>query len=523
MSVAAHLARNSMMESPLSELMLLSSKRLSAKDVFEAERDLGLGLKAKGFKPIDDPDLKLRSSEDENIYNRGGSGKSNMFVFTRKMNGRLRVFYSNPNPDTTLPRDEVLVVRDHDGLQDKEAWMRSTLKEIDAISALKPEKTLYLSTHSHLGRILTPDNPQGRRVIGEGSSTDKAMIRQFMLYHRDVDATVNHNHFNPADYADVQEKERAANILKVPAVEITLPVEHEDTFGPHFLAYFSDPATAVELDDKMLSTKWSRHSRNIASAGIRLDRMDPPMTFDGALEHFNGLRSQGKLAIGMAHPAGDRYLGKSGLWNMVSMGKLGLKDLLRIGRENVDMIEMYNTENIGIESLSIPFDPRTKRFVTSALAMSEGAGQRIMRNTLTLMTPMLFERGVHPDASGYAAKGEPHPKSTSFGDDAHYFPQFDARPRASLLGCGRTVIELAADERQEDLTPEDIVGAMRDGRIHGQAFWDFGKMGPTIVPARRPGMSVREVMARVEHNMVGLALAAGRQVSYYASRRSRSD
>jgi hypothetical protein len=499
--------------SPLDKIIALGARRLSAEDIAECSRAFTEGMRARGFTPLDDPDLKLRSDEHETIYNRGNNEKSNFFVFARRMNGRFRVYYSNPSPDLRLRKEEVLVVRDYDGSIPRDEWLKQTLQEMEAASGFKPEKTLYLSTHSHLGSVLIDGGSRGRPVLDEGSSTDKDLIRQLMLYHRDVDASVYHNHFDRQDYADIQAKEQLANILKVPAVEITLPVKPNDTFGPHFLAYFADVETATELDEKMLSTKWGRHSRNISSAGVRLDQMEPPMTFDDALEYFKRMRADGKLALGMAHPAGDRFFGRAGLWNMVSMGKLSLDDLLRIGREHFDAIEMFNTEDIGIRGSIIPLANQDRRFVESALRQSTGRGT-LSRDTLCLLTPAIIMNGMHPDAEGNAVKGEGVVKSTLFGDDAHYVPKFKKRPRASLLGCGRTVVELSDGESMGDVSPEFFVKAMREGRMRGEAFWDFGKMGPEIVAARRPGLSLMEVGARVKHNVVGIALAVGREIAY---------
>jgi hypothetical protein len=498
----------------------LKRTRLTEAEVDECDKLFRWGrMKSIGFNPIDDPDLKLRSDEYETIYNRGSGEKSNFFVFTRKMRGRFRVFYSNPNPDINLKKDDILVVRDYDGSVPREEWVAQVLEEIEAASKMKDEKTLYLSTHSHLGRIVTPDESKGRHVLDEGSSTDKDMIRQMMLYHRDVDASVYHNYFDEGDYRLVAEKERIANIVKVPAVEITLPVEPNDMFGPHFLAFFNGTDAAMEVQQKMLYTKQMRHSRSVASAAIRTQWMKPSMTFKDTLEYFNSLRAQGKLALGMAHPAGDRYFGRSGLWNLVSRGKLSLKDLLRIGRDNVDVIEMFNTEDIGVRDTLIPFAPEVKRFIDSALGKCEVDGrkvgrQRLTRDTLCLLTPAIIMNGVHPAEDGTAVKGEKTVKSTSFGDDAHFVPKFKKKPRASLLGCGRSVIELGEGETVGNVTPEYVIEAIQSGRMHGEAFWDYGKMGPAIVKARSPGLSVREVAARVKHNTVGLTLAVLREGEY---------
>ncbi len=306
---------------------LMVDKAIRTKDQFE---NITAALEQKGFYQVHDSVLV---KENERIFNRSAGAQSNFFVFVRNdpHTGKVSVEYYNPaiGPDADkLPTKEVVVVSDSRGAD--LTWADRIANRIAEVAAAKPDNVYFGCMHGHWGfvkdRALVPS-------IDDGLSHDYDVIRQMMLYHIDYDATGPHNHILPGlDY--VTQMEKNVGIVKIPGFELTLPFAPGARNGPHHNIWMADMDTVNSVNDTILKQR-SGNYPPFAPLG------DP----DTIIRQLRDFSMQGRLAIGVAHPAGNLDLPGVGLLNRIAEGDFELYRALEKTKSYAHAIGFFNQTN----------------------------------------------------------------------------------------------------------------------------------------------------------------------------------
>lgn len=264
--------------------------------------------------------------ENEIVLNRARDcSESNFFVFVKFNGFKATAFFTEPsNADEgrRLKRREILRKRNVWRASNR-SWAEKTAKEIGEIEKNKGRNKFFAVVHGHWG-----ENEDMGRNRDDGVSLRKDVIRQFMLWHYDIDATGYHNWIHKSAIDDISAREDAVGIRKVPSLEFTMPFNDGSENGPHLNFWFSSLDIAEEFWGRFI--KRNKHSV--------MPGLAPSVRKREVLAYTKALRRNGDMALGIAHP--------SCILN-VGVGRLpvGLLNLLNERKENGE--PRYNWKAIG--------------------------------------------------------------------------------------------------------------------------------------------------------------------------------
>jgi len=470
-------------------------------------------LKEANFEVLKSPEREIIEKNEVILKRKKGS---NFFVFTKREKGKITVLFSNPTSDFS-PREGVILKFSYKK-GNFEKWQEKVLKKIKEISAKKPENLYFCNLHSHWGII---DN----KIVDDGISKAKDIIRELMLYHYDVDGSTFHWFINKAhfekrkkfslekidfkEFFNFEKFQRAIEItnsvgmIKIPAVELEIPIgykfknkEKRATFkGPHFLLWFADLDVLKDclLEVNKIGEKitLSSHKPLPLFSEKEIDMFD-------ILEIFNKYRKEKKLAVGLAHPAiHSKTKGSFGLLNLVTEGKMEPYQFYEIIEKYVDSIEEFNFHNLPyLGRLSFKKiegklkEEKNKKFLTlfgldspenideklKIKINQEGFGKSLYPNSLTLLL----------------AKNLKGKKNIHSATDAHKFSFNVYFKFPKISGTARTEILLDQNLTQEKLTSQKIISELLipgNKRISPRTFftlWQlpFRKEIPKIIRER---------------------------------------
>ncbi|MCM8830701.1 MAG: hypothetical protein NC918_00710 [Candidatus Omnitrophica bacterium] len=200
-----------------------------------------------GFSLVNDKFHK----ENELIYNRAinhdgtDNGKSNFFVFVKIKPLYCKIFFFNPDYSQEayfLKPNEIyqnIYLKNYTSQE-----INHTIKKIIHIANKKPNNSYFILLHSHVGYINGVNLLE--KHLDDGQSDQLIIIRQLMLHHYDIDASGMHNNFIPSLFIQQQNMEKQVGIIKVPSIEITLPLNKRAANGPHEIAWFSSVKDAID-------------------------------------------------------------------------------------------------------------------------------------------------------------------------------------------------------------------------------------------------------------------------------------
>ncbi len=218
---------------------------LSSYKTREGIQQLFCELESRGFSMCSLPKGIRHSSREfyfnRNMCNSKPTGKSAYGIFIEFRRNKVRVMYTDPlapeKGGNRLKAGEVLINREykfsrktghwtmHDGRHCDNAatWITSLCDDICTKASHKPEDVLFANMHGHWGRDIDGKRLI-RRCLDDGFSPTKDIIRNFMLWNVDIDATGFHNHFSRGFFNYVRSLEKSIGITKVAAFELTAPV-----------------------------------------------------------------------------------------------------------------------------------------------------------------------------------------------------------------------------------------------------------------------------------------------------------
>ncbi|MBD3397800.1 hypothetical protein GF412_01530 [Candidatus Micrarchaeota archaeon] len=232
----------------------------------------------------------LIANQNELILNRARNTKeSNFFVFIKFNALKTSVMFTDPTPGNEgrrLKRKELVRLRN--AWRDKTGWAKQVAEEIEETSEKKPGDKFFAVMHGHWG-----ENRDDGVHRDDGVSRRKNVIRQFMRWHYDVDATGYHNWVHETALRDILEREKDAGIVKVPSLEFTMAFNRGARNGPHLNWWFKDVPTAIDACRKLI---WGRGEN-------RMPGLAPNVEKRVVLREVTMLRKENSMALGIAHPS----------------------------------------------------------------------------------------------------------------------------------------------------------------------------------------------------------------------------
>jgi hypothetical protein len=278
--------------------------------------------------------------ENEILLNRARDcSESNFFVFVKFDSLKATAFFTEPtNGDEGrgLRRREILRKRSVWRASNK-SWVEKTAKEIWEIEKNKGRNKFFAVVHGHWG-----ENEHMGRNRDDGVSLRKDIIRQFMLWHYDIDATGYHNWIHTEAIKDISAREDAVGIRKVPSLEFTMPFNGGSENGPHLNFWFRDLDVAVEFWERFI--KNNKHSV--------MPGLAPSVRKREVLAYTNRLRKKGQMALGVAHPSCILNVGVGrlpvGLLNLLNERdekgepRYNWKGIWNFVEKNADAIGLFN-------------------------------------------------------------------------------------------------------------------------------------------------------------------------------------
>ncbi|VVB52521.1 Uncharacterised protein [uncultured archaeon] len=483
--------------------LVMEMAAVSAARKRECVDKLTVLLAVAGYSRISDPDRKI-VNEGEVIFNRGSATTSNFFVFVDTTGKAPVAYFTNPGWTKDGPEEQRIKLV-YNPAETPDEWAVRVKAAAEAASQTKPSNVRYFEAHTHIGfAIKHQDGQQTTLVVrDDGIATDRNKIREMMYYHYDYGAITAHNNFDQEAYYITQDKAQHANITMIPAAEITIPIGENKPRGFHVVAWFSDPQTAQEVQQTILSRK----KRGVPALAIPGDTW--PL-----LDELNAYRQKGRLALGLAHPAGDPLLPRDGIFDHVAFGRLTHQEFVRV-LTYMDSVANFNTypsftELFGQKTPMI-FNPLSKH----ARLIQNWADRELTQKPEygTTLTP----NAMNMILSKFAQK------QTHFETDEHESPNITPRLPKGLMGVGRTEITWGL---QRAPTPPELVRAIQDGyilqngtpylvKIEGHANYEIDKTGGiTMASEVQPGWTLMRITSAIRQlgrdTIYGIGLNVGR-------------
>ena len=424
------------------------------------------------------------------VFNRNENGeKSNFFVIAEYSRWRgLRVMFTDPDPLDVSKGDALL---NRTGILRKK-WADLAVEMIKEAASHKPENHYFFQSHGHHGYS------RGRLLMDlrmdDGRSRERDIFANMILFNIDFDATGPHNNFFLPLFKDMAALEEAVGIVKVPAVEVTMPIKLGDPNGPHILMY------ATENAMKTIQGKYLRKRTLNYPALAPLIAMED---FMGRMNsRFNFGANRKEVAFAIAHPVCDPALPhRVGFLAAVMEGHITMEKAEEIVSKYVQGVACFNPTNPVRKSIPtyIPTSQDTIRMLEiggeDALhaALKERERLEQVDRTLGMWTEgwskkFGFESYCTIDMLNMAfahAMHEKHGTVPLFDADAHSHPTIRfGRDSLGPLAAGWNVIK--GDVAH---SPEGFVQALHDAKagkisIFPEIFFEPGATSPEIARER---------------------------------------
>ncbi len=394
-------------------------------------------------------DYLLDSGKGEMLFKRKDG--SNFFVFAKKEKGGIKIHFTNPDTSEKaweLKREAIVKTF----VVFSEKGMESAVGEVVETSGKKGARTLFTNMHSHLGYLnvglVRGNGVRMKHVADDGVSSDRDLIRNLLIANYDIDASGYHNVFNIEDFRAISRLEEAVGVRKIASLELTLPVE--DTTQPlgfrngaHHMVYFATPEDGERFHEQFLVPK-SRELPGEAPDNV---------WYWKTLKDMKKWVDEGKLAIGLAHPAGrltsivKGAFVACGALNIVEIGKLRLADLIRNIQEFSMAVANFNLtiKPANMNPVSDKVRRRFRIWIRSAFELGRNADDLIV----------LTEPNVNY-AFGQAMRGEG--VLVYAETDKHHFHAMKYKSGVSAFRRAITVI--TTDASTSEITGEWFVNGM---------------------------------------------------------------
>ncbi len=468
------------------------------------------------------------ANKNEIILNRAkDSGESNFFVFVKFDTLKATAFFTDPTHGSDgrkLKRRELMRKKSVFRAKNK-TWTEETANEITQVAAKKANCKFFGVVHGHWG-----ENWEHGKNRDDGVSMRKDIIRQFMLWHYDVDATGYHNWIHLDAIRDISEREANVGIRKVPSLEFTMPFNDGAENGPHLNFWFADLKTAEEFWRKYILGNKHNVMPGLA-ANVKKREI---------LQYVNAKRRVGEMALGVAHPSCILNVVVNrlpvGLLNLLNerdregKPKYNWKAIWSFVEKYADAVGEFNPT---LEDYILRFQTQsTQRYFRRKVDMlvgrmngySNGNGDETSRISTGVDAEIRRNVKMTESSVSYAfAKrmGEKFGKITYMDHDLHVYGKTKAYGRfVSPLAYGRTVFRLneAGMEKIREggaIGGEDFVEMMHKKTFRGEAVkagtetfleLDGGKLRP-VAPRRDIFYDIRNLKSNFSHGWLNVKLA----------------
>ena len=360
----------------------------------------------KGFTEVKD---NYFINRDERVFNRSNGTDSNFFVFLKRKEGSLTIFYTNPIDKGSyldLKKEKILV--SYKLGPKSEGEISEIVNEIMEFSSYKNPNEYTCFLHSHLGKI------NGEAIWGDGISDDKNWIRQSMLWNCDYHALTEHNWTQGEERLNfLKDRLNSAGIVLIPGWENTTTVT-DLVKSPHILVYCADIKTAMKAKYEFLSKKLEKKTGYVTPilSGV-------PLPFDTHIEYLRGYQEKGEMATIIPHPFST--LPGIDIFDPAIISLLGYEKCWEISWLTTG-IEKYNgLESHNLLNFNMPDEKKDcKTEVLNDLRL------RLSANKLPVfLSPPMLNYYFGLVAEKQILKGE-KPKWAIYGHDDHYVPDISA-------------------------------------------------------------------------------------------------
>lgn len=408
-------------------------------------REVQKRLEAEGIESVLDGGLAFKN---EIIINRGmGSADSNFFVFIKFGAFKTTALFTDPSPGEggrALSKSKLM--RRRNSWRAGGDWAGKTAGEITRVSSAKATDSFYACLHAHWGE-------NGGR--DDGVSPRKSIMRQFMLWHYDVDATGYHNWIDREAIMEVAEREKRAGIVKVPSTEYSYRfLQTSGDNGRHLNLWFASMETAMDF-----------HRRYLKDKAKEMPGMTPHGQ-EGVMMYIRDKRRREEMALGIAHPScmlpmpGKRI--PVGLLNTLNLHDENgeyytWEKIVSFVRREADGVGAFNP-TVGNYEVRFRVESVCKK-IKELIAKYVGAEANMDENNINM-------------AFAQAMKNE-EGKFVYFDHDTHLFPPSRIYLRTiSPLAYGRSVIHFTKEAMRRvresgGLSAEEVIRIMRRGRNVG--------------------------------------------------------
>ena len=245
--------------------------------------------------------------DDEFIFNRGiGSSKSNFFVFLKGDSEGVTIFFGNPAaPKGARPQELDVRFRFVGG--DIEEAVEKAAEKVLRYSSMKLENDYRAVTHHHWGFV------GGTRLIDDGVSRFEDNLRMMMRCHMDFDMSTPHNTLETRLDRHLMIRlgihrdaikllriiEEGLGIVKVPGVELTMPIQAKGPNGPHVCVWLADKDAMGVFAEEILAKR---------DPALKMQSLFSPspntvgMGFSEMRAVLQKMMRLGMCAVGIAHP-----------------------------------------------------------------------------------------------------------------------------------------------------------------------------------------------------------------------------
>ena len=469
----------------------------------------------------------LLANRNEIILNRArNTDESNFFVFIKFNALKTSVMFTDPTSSEEgrlLAQKEI--VRFRSAWRNKKGWAGQVANEILEVEKKKARNKFFAVMHGHWG-----ENKDDGVHRDDGVSKRKDIIRQFMRWHYDIDATGYHNWVHETALRDIMEREKDVGIVKVPSLEFTMAFNRGARNGPHLNWWFKDIPTAIDVCRRLI---WGKGENRMPGLAPNIDKRI-------VLREVNRLRKENSLALGIAHPSCILNVVVKrlpvGLLNLLTEKdeeteeyKYNWKAIKSFVEHYADGVGEYNTTLV---DYPFHFDDKkvegyfrgkvdelvAERIKDAPRAESEGSVDGTEKIMIDVDEQIIQNAELRENSVSYAfaqRMKEKYGVITYFDHDCHVYASSNSYDRSiGPLAYGRTAFTLKEGSNAK-MDSKTFVRVLRDKKfrnknvdVNTETFLELhkGRLMP-VKPRRGSLYKIKTIKNEISHGVLNMRLA----------------
>ncbi len=387
----------------------------------------------------------------EMVFNRGEGAKSNFFVYVKEEKDKIIVYYTNPDPRkkaAILSKDRIYIKRVFkEG--DPKRFVQAVGKGILVRSSLKKENAYRKISHGHWDQEVFYDKDG---IRDDGSGKVKDIIRKMMFWNIDIDATTPHNSFQRNKIEAIERIEKELGIVKVPGLELTMPIKELKPNGPHMLIWMADYEVGEEIKKAILDKREDLEMISLFT-GMQMGEM---------FEILKPYIDKGRITLGVPHAVNQHdpslKIHAVGLMTAVEKGAMRIEDAERIIGNYCSSVGCWNAT---LKDDELKVGGELKNYL-DGMRKKQKLGKKLTANVGNFALSQEFKLLKH----------------TFFDPDDHRVRPMDYDCSGDLWGHGATVVYLGKEKmnmlRNEKRKPTsaELVGWLKNNELimHGIVY-----------------------------------------------------